>query len=71
MQLSQKAPDMVDLQMLQFDSPREIQQYPEIVGITFASEGRQSPRGGEVSEIGGGEFGLPLSGHLAGTIQTG
>ncbi len=71
MQLSQKAPDMVDLQMLQFDSPREIHQYLEIVGITFASEGRQPPRGGEVSEIGGGKFGLPLSGHLAGTIQTG
>lgn len=71
MQLSQKAPDMVDLQLLQFDSPREIHQYLEIVGITFAGEGRQSPRSGEVGEIGGDESGLPLSGDSDGTIQTG
>jgi hypothetical protein len=62
---------MVDLQMLQCDSPREIHQYIEIVGITFAGEGRQSPRPGEISEKGGGKFGLSLYGHLAGTIRTG
>ena len=61
MQLSKKTPDMGDLQMLQRDSPREIHQYLEIVGITFAGEWRQSPRDGKISEIGGGKFGLLLS----------
>ena len=71
MQLSKKTPDMMDLQMVQRDSPQEIQQNLDIVGITYTGEWRQSPRDGKISEIGGGKFGLLLSGYLAGTIQTG
>lgn len=69
MQLSKKAPDMVDLQMLQRCSLRKIHQYFNIAGIISAGERRQSPRAGEVSEVRGGKLSLALSGHFAGIVQ--